>query len=304
MKRKTTIIYSSLTLLMVLPFYLPGLDRAADGQEVPTKCTLYDFCNKPTGYSLEIAPNANKKWPYLENGLNKWAYKLNGLDKKYVLQMNTLAPVCTPPIAYSTDSGGKVYNPGAGVPLTFFGYGDFQDYAVSFPVKNGSPYSFSSNHSSPPQKTSFQINSLKGMFFCKEIAGPSCPNPLITSAASTFEEIYVNNNNDRVCLKKDPNFPCPVAVCCEGDESCTPAPGETERLPSKSIDQILNAAPLYRIIVEESGYGDESDPSVFPGEPLPVGYGGVPEQACPKIVLSVASVGKTWVCVGGTCFYR
>jgi hypothetical protein len=300
MKRKTAIIFSSLALLTVLGFYLPGLIRAADSQGVPTSCTLVDLFNKSTGYSLAIAPNASNEWPYLENGQYKWAYQLNGLDKKYVIQMNTLAPVC-PTSTYST-FGGKVYNPGAGVPLTFFGYGDFQDYAVSLPVKNGSPYSFYSNQLPPPQKTSFQINSLKGMFFCKEIAGPSCPNPLITTAASTFGEIQMDNG-DRVCLKKDPNFPCPIAYCCDDDSTCSPGPGQM--LLSKSIDQVLTAIPL----VDGGGGGFRSECTECEGGgtgPLPVGYAGVPEQACPQIFLRAldTNLGATWVCVGGKCFYR
>jgi hypothetical protein len=294
MKRKMAIIFSSLALLTVLVFYLPGLARAADSPGVPESCTLVNIFGKEiSGYTLELAPNS----PSVNGALYKWEYLLHGLDKKYVIQMNTLAPVCSPPppIPYSTDPGGKVYNPGAGVPLTFFGYGDFQDYAISFPVKNVSSYSFYSNQSSPPQKTSIQINSLKGMFFCKEIAGPSCPNPLITSAASTFEEIQVNNNGDRVCLKKDPNFPCPVAVCCKDDESCT----EGAPLQSADISEVLKAVPIE---VSPCEYCEGSR-SITP-TPLTVGFAGVPEQACPKIILSVAGEGATWVCVGGKCFYK
>jgi len=292
MKRNMVIILSNLAVLTVLGFYLPGLLRAADCPEPKLTCTLFDLKGNRTGYSVQIDPMPPGEWPQCEStGKCKWDYKLIGFglyDK--ILQINTLAPDCCPQIEYSfglTDTGGKIYPLGAGVPITFFGYGNFQDWAISLPLSSAPNFSFYSDQYVPSRKTSIQVNAwLKGhflpeMFFCKEIAGPACPDPLTTIAASTSETIAMDNGIT-VCLAKHPNSKCPIVVDCNDA-----ANGILTELRWRPIQEVLGAKGL-------TNYE-------------PIYFGGVPGQDCPKIFLRTQATSGTssWICTGsGRCYYQ
>jgi hypothetical protein len=288
MNKKKTFLWFSLAVVVVFGFYGAGNSTCppvpvpdACGP-VPTSCILYDACGNNSGFTLEVFPEGGL-WPILRNGKYQWRYKING-NIIGIKSIATLAPHCCPANNYST-GGTAIYQPGAGDLLTKFGVGNFQDWVVMLSTDTGTTppgYYFYSEKLVPTQRTSLQVKTSTATYYCPAIAGPSCPNELTTIAASTFERIQMDNGDD-VCLSKNPNFPCKIAVdCISGNE-----------LLSLPIDQVLQAN-FQLPGTEGSGLFE------------PIFYAGVPEQACPLVFLRscVGCENSTWVCSGGRCYYR
>jgi hypothetical protein len=249
---------------------------------VPTSCKLYDSAGNDSGFSIEIFPEGGI-WPIPVENRYKWRYKIIG-NIEVIKSIATLAPHCCLSNNYST-GGTALYPPGVGDLITKFGVGNFQDWVVMLSMDSGTTppgYYYYSGQLVPSQRTTIQVKTGLKTYYCAAIAGPSCPNELTTIASSTFERIQMDNGDD-VCLSKNPNFPCPVAVdCITGIQ-----------LPSAPIEQVLQAN--YQLPGTEGSGNFE-----------PILYAGVPEQACPKIFLRscIDCENSTWVCSGGRCYYR
>jgi hypothetical protein len=277
-KRK---IFLWLSLVMVMLFGLNGTSYSGTVPvpdpcgPVPTSCTLYDSSGNPSAFTIETFPEGGV-WPIPGSNGFQWRYKINS-SIPGIKSIAILAPHCCPANNYSGGTGIKL--PGQGA-VTGFGAGNFQDWVIMLNPLSSTP-DFYSEKNVPSQRTSIQVKTTDKIYYCTAIAGPACPNEQTIIAASTFEVIQMDNG-DTVCLNKNPNYPCPIAVYCPGEENAG------QELPSKPIDQVLQANV-------QSSTGFE-----------PVFYAGVPEQACPKIFLRSApdSQESTWVCSGGRCYYR
>jgi hypothetical protein len=104
------------------------------------------------------------------------------------------------------------------------------------------------------------------------------------SGSVVNKQVIQMDNGDKICLILEEGSDCPIAYGWSiTTNDCALIP-----LLSADISRVLTATPLD---------GDDA---------ISVNYAGVPEQACPKIVLRAAdtSLGATWVCVGGRCFYK
>jgi hypothetical protein len=124
---------------------------------------------------------------------------------------------------------------------------------------------------------SLALLTVLGFYLPGLVRADGCPTP----GSVLNREVIRMDNGDTICLvpDEDCNNPCPTVVDC----------GSGLPLNSNWIENVLTATPV-------GGEGGSS----------PVGYAGTPGQTCPKIVLRAAdvSLGATWVCVGGKCFYR
>jgi len=100
-------------------------------------------------------------------------------------------------------------------------------------------------------------------------------------------QVIQMDNGDKICLIPDLESICPIAVNCD-----TNVP-----LNSADISLVLKATRL------GSPPAAMTTRSVVPSQ-VPIGYAGVPEQACPKIFLRASpDMGASWVCIGGQCYY-
>jgi len=290
MKKNMVFIFSTLAILTILVFYLPALTRADDCPEPLNECYLYEYqlIGEPTqtNYVLRVK-RENGEWPIFDSSTRryKWQYELLNFEPDHkVVQMNTLAPDCCPKINYWVGPGGKIYPPGHGVlfPAFGFGFGDFQNWAISLPVSGAPIFSFYTDQYSTPGKSSIQVSSLKKvgffkipkMFACQEIAGPSSPDPLTTIAVSTNETIALDNG-ETWCLAKLQNSKCPAVVDCI-------------TLKERDWDPIQDV-----ISANITSLGEK----IF--------FAGAPGQDCPRVIFrtEATSGNSSVICSGGRCYH-
>jgi hypothetical protein len=122
--------------------------------------------------------------------------------------------------------------------------------------------------------------------FCLPVLASVVESPPPPPSVITRQVIQMDNG-DKICLIPNPvapYSPCPIVVDCDTEEP----------LNSENINRVLTATPLFSPC-PECGTSD-----------IWVGYAGVPDQACPKIVLRAAdtSLGATWVVIGGRVYYK
>jgi len=205
-----------------------------------TTCQLVNYKGDlQSGKFLTLSPSpmadSNHPGGYL------WTYTITGVSS--INQVSSLVPACFNSQSNliagyylpSVGSGGQILDPGLGDPTTNFGVWDKLDYMYRLAYTGTTGY-LAQNALTDKRVMSVQIKSGNNVYYCQNIAGPSCPKSFVQYAAPSYREILTDpgtGDTIKVCLMVDPVTGCESPVYC----------GTTNFIPSIPLSDLKLTTP-------------------------------------------------------------
>ena len=244
---------------------------------IQTECNFVDSGGSATKFKMKTAPDAAGNWPVYNDGKWEWRYDLYSTGSySGINQVDMLVPVCDPAVVWSGDF--QIYPPGNGDPNTSgFGRWTANESVVRVPYKpQGSlfRYMIATTSVLPARNSYMGMKSGNGLYYCKSIAGPACPEcPGLPFQPATINQcMQVEGHN--VLLVRNANRCITEIWECGSDATC--AGGTTGASCAKlPVNINVNVVPL-------EGTGAQAQAGTTIGDILG-------NQICPEGILFSAS---------------